>query len=77
MSDYLARAAAAGLTWPQAAAMSEAEVESRLFRFVGRNEPAARATIDFEWVHGELRRAGVTLRRSCIRWTREMCLGEL
>jgi hypothetical protein len=25
----------------------------------------------------ELPACGVTLRRSCMRWTREMCLGEL
>jgi transposase len=61
VSDYLARAEAAGLTWPQASAMSDAQVEARLFRLLGRNEPAARVPIDFEWVHGELRRAGVTL----------------
>jgi hypothetical protein len=28
---------------------------------VGRNEPSARAPIDFVWVHRELRRTGVTL----------------
>jgi transposase len=61
VSDYLARAQAAGLTWAQAATLSDAEVEARLFRQVGRNEPAARMPIDFEWVHGELRRTGVTL----------------
>ena len=61
VSDYLARAHAAGLTWPQAASLSEAEVEARLFREVGRNEPSERAPIDFEWVHRELRRTGVTL----------------
>lgn len=61
VSEYLARAQAAGLTWEQAASMSDADVEARLFRWVGRNEPVARVPIDFEWVHGELRRSGVTL----------------
>jgi transposase len=59
--DYLKRAAKAGLTWEQARELSDAEVESRLFRHIDRNEPNARVPIDFVWVHRELRRAGVTL----------------
>ena len=35
---------------------AEAEVEARLFTYVGRSEPQARATVDFEWIHNELRR---------------------
>ncbi|WP_438032798.1 ATP-binding protein [Sorangium sp. So ce204] len=35
-------------------------MEQRLFRCVGGKEPAARAPIDLNWVHMELRRAGVT-----------------
>src|SRR5262249_22505146 len=50
-----------GLTWEIASSLSDAEVEARLFKQVGRNEPSMRAPIDFEWVHRELRRAGVTL----------------
>ena len=61
VSDYLARAEAVGLTWAQAAVLDEDEVERRLFAQVGRNEPPARVAIDFEWVHRELRRTGVTL----------------
>ena len=37
------------------------QVEARLFKAVGRNEPTPRAAIDFNWVHAELRRVGVTL----------------
>jgi transposase len=59
--DYLARAAATGLTWTEAAVLSDAEVERRLFRYVDRNEPSLRAPVDFVWVHRELRRTGVTL----------------
>lgn len=59
--EYLKRADKVGLTWQQAKELSDAEIESRLFRHVGRNEPSARAPIDFVWVHRELRRAGVTL----------------
>jgi transposase len=61
VADYLKRAAEAGLTWQEAEPLSDTEVEARLFRQVGRNEPAARAPIDLGWVHMELRRAGVTL----------------
>jgi transposase len=61
VSDYLARARDAGLTWDEAKDLSDAEVERRLFRQVGWNEPSVRAPIDFQWVHRELRRAGVTL----------------
>lgn len=61
--DYLKRAEKAGLTWQQAQGMSDAEVEGRLFRHVGRNEPSTRAPIDFVWVHRELHRAGVTLQQ--------------
>lgn len=61
VSEYLGRAARAGLTWEHASALSEAEVEARLFTHVGRSEPQARATVDFEWIHNELRRVGVTL----------------
>jgi transposase len=58
--DYLKRAEAAGLTWESAKDLSDAEVERRLFQRVGQNEPVARAPVDFNWVHMELRRAGVT-----------------
>jgi len=61
VGDYLARARKVGLTWDDARGLSEAEVEARLFRDVGRNEPPARVSIDFAWVHRELSRAGVTL----------------
>src|SRR5580658_4482884 len=61
VSDYLKRAERAGLTWEHAKTLSDAEIENRLFRHVGRNEPSARAPIDFAWVHRELRRTGVTL----------------
>jgi transposase len=61
VSEYITRALAAGLTWRDVAAISDVEVESRLFHQVGRNEPALRTPIDFEWVHRELRRSAVTL----------------
>ena len=62
VGDYLARARRAGLGWAEASAMSDGEVEARLFRdTVGRNEPPARVPIDFAWMHRELSRVGVTL----------------
>jgi transposase len=60
VSEYVARAVAAGLTWAIAKELGDAEVEARLFRDVGRNEPSARAPIDFNWVHMALRGVGVT-----------------
>jgi transposase len=61
VGDYLARARKAGLTWDDARGLSDADVEARLFRVVGRNEPPGRVPIDFGWVHRELPRTGVTL----------------
>jgi transposase len=61
VTDYLKRAREAALSWDAAAALSDAEVEARLFKAVGRNEPLRRAPIDMTWVHQEMRRAGVTL----------------
>ncbi|WP_437619073.1 IS21 family transposase [Sorangium sp. So ce1151] len=60
VGEYLARAKACGLTWEIAKELDDAEVEARLFRHVGRSEPAARAPVDFAWVYLELRRPGVT-----------------
>ncbi len=61
VSGYLTRAASAGLTWEVAQTLSDAEIETRLFRDVGRNEPPARVPIDFAWVHRELSKPCVTL----------------
>jgi len=68
VSDYLKRAAAAGLTWERARSMTDADVEAALFRVVGRNEPAGRAPIDLAWVHTELRKPGVTLQLLCTEY---------
>ena len=58
---WLRRVREAGLTWEQAEAMSDAELEAMLFRDEGRNVAATRAPIDFGHVHLELHRTGVTL----------------
>lgn len=64
--DYLSRAERAGVTWEVVATLSDAEVDARLFRNVGRNEPPARAPIDCAWVHRELCKTAVTLQ---LLWT--------
>ena len=53
----------AWLTWEQAEPLSDAEVQARLFSYLDRSEPDTRAVIDFNWVHRELGRVGVTLQR--------------
>jgi transposase len=74
--DYLKRAEKAGLTWQQAKEMSDAEVEGRLFRHLGRNEPNARAPIDMVWVHRELHRAGVTLQQLWLEYREAAVAGS-
>lgn len=61
VGDYLLRAVVAGLTWEDASKLEDSILESRLFVQVGRNEPPARAPIDFAGVRQEMRKAGVTL----------------
>ncbi|MBK7581922.1 MAG: IS21 family transposase [Myxococcales bacterium] len=61
VAGYLQRAREAGLTWERAEAMTDEAVEALLFRYLGHNEPAARAVIDFAHLHRELSRTGVTL----------------
>jgi transposase len=61
VSDYVARAERAGLSWRDAKDLPEREIEERLFRQLDRHEPAKRSPIELEWVHREMRRPGVTL----------------
>jgi transposase len=61
VSEYLRRALDAGVTWELACELDDGELERRLFRAVGYNEPSERAPIDLEWVRREMRRPGVTL----------------
>jgi transposase len=57
----LRRAPEAGMTWERAEEMTDAELESVLFRDCGRNVAATRAAIDYGHVHEELHHDGVTL----------------
>lgn len=61
VSEYATRAREQGLSWEIAQGLSDAELEARLFSQVGGCQPRPRAPIDFQWVHRELKRAGVTL----------------
>lgn len=65
VSDYLQRARANSVSWEDAKALSDTELEARLFRQQYRAS-LPRAPIDLDWVHQELRRTGVTLQ---LLWT--------
>ncbi len=75
VGDYLARARRLGLTWESARELGEVELESRLFRDGGRNEPPAGVAIDFAWVHRELARPSVTLQTVWVEY-REAAAAE-
>jgi transposase len=60
ISDYLARAKGAGISWPLPEGMTEEILYSKLFLPVGK-EIVTRPRPDWEWVHKELRKKGVTL----------------
>jgi transposase len=59
--EYLRRARAAGLTWPLPAALTDAELEHRLFPPPATVPAAERPLPDWLAVHRELRKKGVTL----------------
>lgn len=56
VAGYLQRARAAEMTWERATTVSDGDVEAELFRpiAIGRNEPAARAPVNFAHLHREL-----------------------
>ncbi len=59
VANYLRRAAAAELTWPLS--LDDATVEQRLFPPVPATVTRDRTLPDWQWVHRELKRKGVTL----------------
>ena len=61
VAEYLRRTAVIGITWPVPEAMDDAELERRLFTPAGWHKTPARATPDWNHVHAELRRRGVTM----------------
>ncbi len=66
VSEYLQRARASAVSWEDAKALSDAELEARLFQQPQYRVSLPRAPIDLDWVHQELRRTGVTLQ---LLWT--------
>jgi len=68
VSEYLRRAAEAKIDWHTAHDISEADLESRLFKPSGRKGPVERTPIDFAGVHRELRKTGVTLQLLCVEY---------
>ncbi|HEX7880503.1 MAG TPA: IS21 family transposase [Candidatus Eisenbacteria bacterium] len=60
VSEYLRRAEQAGLSWPEAAALDEPEIEARLFPRDPDQDPP-RTPPDLPAIHRELKRVGVTL----------------
>lgn len=75
VGDYLARARRVGLEWEAARELGEVELESKMFRDGGRNEPPARVPVDFAWVHRELARPSVTLQTVWVEY-REAAAGQ-
>jgi transposase len=61
VAEYLRRAAVIGLTWPVPEGIDDAELERRLFTPASFEAKPARPMPDWNRVHAELRRRGVTL----------------
>ena len=61
VGEYLKRAERAGLSWPLPEAMTEADLERRLFAPTGGERRRGLAEPDWAAVHRELRRKNVTL----------------
>ena len=61
VADHLARARAAGLSWPLPDGLDDAALEAALFASAVLPPPATRPLPDWAVVHHELRRKGVTL----------------
>ncbi len=61
VGEYVRRAAAAGLSWPIADEIDDAELARRLFRPAAAGLFAARADPDWSQIHREMKRRGVTL----------------
>jgi len=60
VSEYLRRAAVIGITWPVPAELDDAEIERRLFDAAGADGQPERVHPDWNQVHNELKRRGVT-----------------
>jgi len=61
VGDYLARAKLAGISWPLAEDLTEEILHAKLFLPSIKQGQKDRPMPDWEWVHKEVRRKGVTL----------------
>ena len=61
VANYLHRAAAAGLRWPLPPELSDTAIEQRLFPPPPTRAVRDQTLPDWQWVHRELKRKGVTL----------------
>ncbi len=69
VQDYLKRFAESDLSWTAAQVMSDEALEKRLF--CQQSLPSRRMTLDFEYLHQELKRPGVTLQLLWEEYRRE------
>lgn len=77
VANYLRRFTAAGLTWPLPQEMDHAALEKRLFPAGPvADTPAIRAVPDFSYLHGELKRQGVTLMTLWEEYRQALASGE-
>ena len=60
VAEYLRRATVIGITWPIPAGMDEGELERRLFTPASFVEHPTRPLADWNHIHKELKRRGVT-----------------
>src|SRR5260221_13264488 len=60
VAEYLRRTEKAGVTWPMAEALSEADLEARLFKQIGRNETTGPTPTDLTCVNKDLPVPGST-----------------
>jgi len=61
VGDYVARFHASGLPWPPPQNLSDSDLERHLFQDVSAPKGLSRPEPDWQYVHQELRRKGVTL----------------
>jgi len=61
IAEYLRRAAVIGITWPVPEGLDDAELERRLFTPASFDKHPARPLPDWNHIHKECKRRGVTL----------------